>query len=221
MLRPTPLSLVFSRFIATIFPAIQKAVAERGIESTNRDAFLLIPEAIELVRELRPEEGIGEGMDYLVALVHHAYLTWDGGSLTVPLAAAETEALLEPPALQVPAPGSAPKAYYAQFLEHQLWARVTDGEAVEPLDGCFVHSTPAGTLRVLGIFGLRPDRLGFTTVEAAGSRPDELARPDGTLLFASTLGAGRLYSITGGEELLELGWRTLGPAQDALANAAW
>jgi hypothetical protein len=220
MPRPTPLSLVFSRFIATAFPAIQKAVAERGMDPTDRDGFLLIPEAIELMRELRPEEGIGEGMDYLVALGHHAYLAWDGGSLTVPLAPAETEALLQSPAQEMPALADAPKAYYAQFLEHQLWARAIDGEATEPLDGCFVHSTPAGALRVLGIFGFRPERLGFTAVEATGSRPDGLARPDGTPLFASTLGAGRLYSITGGEELLELGWRTLGPAHDAWARAA-
>jgi hypothetical protein len=220
MLRPTPLSLVFSRFTATTFPAIQKAAAEQKIDPTNRDAFLLLPEAITLMRELRPEEGIGEGMDFLVALGHHAYLAWDGGSLTVPLAAAETEALLEAPTPEVPTLADAPKAYYAQFLEHQLWARVIDGETAEPLDGFFVHSTPAGALRVLGIFGLRPERFGFTTVEATGPRPDALARPDGTPLFASTLGAGRLHSITGGEELLELGWRTLGPAQNAWANAA-
>ena len=32
-----------------------------------------------------PEEGLGEGMDQLVALVHHAYLLWDAGVLTLPL----------------------------------------------------------------------------------------------------------------------------------------
>jgi len=220
MLRPTPLNLIFSRFTGTAFPAIQRAVAERGIDPTDRDAFLLIPDAITLMRELRPEEGIGEGMDYLVALGHHAYLAWDAGSLTVPLEVADTDALLEAAAPEIRALADAPKAYYAQFLEHQLWARVIDEEAAEPLDGCFVHSTPAGALRVLGIFGLRPERFGFTAVEATGPRPDALARPDGTPLFASTLGAGRLHSITGGEELLELGWRTLGPAHDAWAKAA-
>lgn len=220
MLRPTPLTLIFSRFTGTAFPFIQKAVAEKGIDPTDRDAFLLIPDAITLMRELRPEEGIGEGMDYLVALGHHAYLAWDAGSLTVPLAAGETEALLEASAPAIPALADAPKAYYAQFLEHQLWARVIDDEAAEPLDGCFVHSTPAGALRVLGIFGLRPERFGFTAVEATGSRPDALLRPDGTPLFASTFGAERLHSITGGEELLELGWRTLGPARGVGARAA-
>ncbi len=220
MLRPTPMDLVFSRLAATAFPAIQKAVEQRGIDPTDRDAFLLIPEVVTLMRDLRPEEGIGEGMDFLVALGHHAYLAWDAGSLTVPLAVGDTEALLSATTPTIPGLRDAPRAYYAQFLEHQLWARVIDDEAAEPLDGCFVHSTPPGALRVLGIFGLRPERLGFSAVEASGPRPDSLARPDGTPLFASTLGDGHLYSITGGEELLELGWRTLGPAYDARASAA-
>jgi hypothetical protein len=220
MPRPTPLELVFSRLADTAFPAIRKAVEQGKVIPTDRDAFLLIPEVVRLMRDLRPEEGIGEGMDFLVALGHHAYLAWDAGSLTVPLTVAETEELLDGTSLATPDIGETPKAYYAQFLEHQVWAKVIDEESAEPLDGCFVHSTPSGALRVLGIFGLRPERLGFTAVEAAGTRPDSPARPDGTPLFASTLGAGRLYSITAGEELLELGWRTLGPAHDAWARAA-
>lgn len=220
MPRPTPLELIFSRIATTEFPAIRKAVEERGIDPTDRDAFLLIPEVVTLMRDLRPEEGIGEGMDFLVALGHHAYLAWDAGSLTVPLAVAETEALLGATAPQVPPLVDAPKAYYAQFLEHRVWATVVDEELAEPLDGCFVHAAAGGALRVLGVFGLRPDRLGFSAVEAAGPRPVALARPDGTPLFASTLGAERLHSITGGEELLELGWRTLGPAREAWARAA-
>lgn len=220
MPRPTPLELIFSRIATTEFPAIRKAVEQVGIDPTDRDAFLLIPEVVSLMRDLRPEEGIGEGMDFLVALGHHAYLAWNAGSLTVPLSVAETEGLLATAAPAAPPLDEAPKAYYAQFLEHRVWATVVDEELAEPLDGCFVHSTSGRALRVLGIFGLRPERLGFSAVEAIGSRPEALARPDGTALFASTLGAGRLHSITGGEELLELGWRTLGPAREAWARAA-
>jgi hypothetical protein len=220
MPRPTPLELIFPRIATTEFPAIRKAVEERGMDPTNRDAFLLVPEVVTLMRDLRPEEGIGEGMDFLVALGHHAYLAWDAGSLTVSLTVAQAEALLGATPLPVPPLGEAPKAYYAQFLEHRVWASVVDDQLAEPLDGCFVHSTSGGTLRVLGIFGLRPERLGFSAVEAAGPRPEALARPDGTALFASTLGAERLHSITGGDELLELGWRTLGPAREAWARAA-
>jgi hypothetical protein len=96
-----------------------------------------------------------------------------------------------------------------------IWARVIENDAPEPLDGVFVSHYPLGSLRVLGIFGLRPDRPGFSAVEATGPRAARLTREDGTALFAPTLpgaAAAGLRSITGEEELLELGWRTRGPA---------
>src|SRR5262249_29767669 len=139
---------------------------------------------------------------------------------TVPLTVAQVTVLLSNDAPKIPSLSDAPKAYYAQFIEHRVWATVVDDRQAEPLDGCFVHSTPHGELLVLGIFGLRPDRFGFSAVEVMGPRPVALARPDGTPLFASALGGDRLHSITGGEELLELGWRTLGPAREAWAQAA-
>jgi hypothetical protein len=68
-------------------------------------------------------------------------------------------------------------------------------------------------LRVLGIFGLHRERAGFTVVEVAGHRPQALVRADGSRLFSPTLPGGaaaRLFSLAGGEEMLELGWRTRG-----------
>jgi hypothetical protein len=213
------MELVFPRLTGSTFPAIQKAVDEQGIDPTDRDAFLLLPDVVTMMHDLRPEEGMGEAMDYIVALGHHAYLTWAAGSLTVRLDADQTETLLRG-MLETPALGEVPKAYYAQFLEHGIWASLVDDQPAEPLDGCFVHSTRAGALRVLGIFGIRPERFGFTAVETEGTRPEELARADGIPLFASALGDSRLHSITGAEELLELGWRTTIPARDARAKAA-
>ena len=93
---------------------------------------------------------------------------------------------------------------------------MVDDLPAEPMDGCFVHTSGA-QLRVLGIFGLRPEREGFSAVETAGPRPLALERPDGTRLFSPVLAGGQaagLYSLVGGEELLELGWRTR-----ALANS--
>ena len=65
---------------------------------------------------------------------------------------------------------------------------------------------------MLGIFGLRPDRPGFSV--GGGDRARALrgsTREDGTALFAPTLPGGAaaagLCSLTGEEELLELGWR--------------
>jgi len=210
MTRPTPFDLVFSRSAETVFPTIRTALERDGQDPADRDAFLVIPEVVELLHDLRPAEGLGEGMDQLVALVHHAYLLWDAGLPTLTLTGDRLSALLESPPSPVAAPEEAPRAYYAQLVERQVWARVIDAQAAEPMDGCFVHAAGAD-LRVLGIFGLRPDRDGFSAVETAGPRPRELERPDGTPLFSPVLTGGQaagLYSLVGSEELLELGWRT-------------
>jgi len=216
--RPTPFDLVFASTAETVFPRIRTALKEGGHDPADRDAFLLVPEVVSLLHDLRPEEGLGEGMDQLVALVHHAFLLWDAGVLTLPLGAERLTTLLDASAADSPSPPTdePPRAYYAQLQDRQVWARVVDDLPAEPMDGCFVHSA-GSELRVLGIFGMRPEREGFSAVETAGPRPRALERPDGTRLFSPVLPGGQsagLFSIVGGEELLELGWRTR-----ALANS--
>ncbi|HWB42731.1 MAG TPA: hypothetical protein VG500_15825 [Gemmatimonadales bacterium] len=214
MARATPFELVFQRAAESSFPRIAASLAAAGHDPADRDAFLMDGEVVTLLRDLRPDEGLGEAMDQMVALVHHAYLAWAGGGITVPLARETVEELLGAAPPEVPDSNEIP-AYYAQFPERMVWAKVVEGEAPEPLDGVFVSREPAGALRVLGIFGLRPDRPGFSAVEAAGGRAEGLAREDGSPLFDPTLpgaAAAGLRSIAGEEELLELGWRTRGLA---------
>jgi hypothetical protein len=210
MARPTPFDLVFHRIAESSFPRIAASLAQSGVDPADRDAFLMDREVITLLRELRPEEGLGEAMDQMVALVHHAYLTWAAGTVTVPVSREAAEELLAQEPAQAGGSSDAP-AYYAQFPERMIWASVVENQAPEPLDGVFVSSAPGGDLRVLGIFGLRPDRPGFSAVEASGARVEGLAREDGSPLFQPTLDGGSaagLRSIIGEAELLELGWRT-------------
>jgi len=211
MPRPTPFDLVFGPSAQEVFPKIRLALDQAGHDPRDRDGFLMLREVVTLVRELRPEEGLGEGIDQLAALVHHAYLYWEAEEQVVELATEQLTSLLGT------STGTADRtevrsAYYAQMPQHRIWAEVIPGHPPEPLDGCFVHSTPDGAaLRVLGVFGMHPDREGFSVVEAAGPRPLTLARADGSELFAPTLTGGQaagLFSITGEEELLDLGWRT-------------
>lgn len=209
MPRQTPFDLVFAPTAGERFPKIRAALAAAGRDPTDRDAFLMDREAVLLLRQLRPDEGLGEGMDQLAALAHHAYVLWDAGLVTVEIPPEQLAGLLaaEPPAVE---PGETPATHYARFPERRIWARAIAGEPAEPLDGCFIHATPTGDLRVLGIFGLHPERMGFSAVEVEGRRPAPLAREDGSPLFSPTLPGGaaaRLYSLVGGEELLELGWR--------------
>ena len=76
-------------------------------------------------------------------------------------------------------------------------------------------------LRVLGIFGLRPERAGFSAVEVSGAAAGRAgSTPTAAPCSRRCSPAGRragLYSIAGGEELLELGWRTRALAQLAAA----
>ena len=209
MPRLTPFDLVFQQIAEETFPKIRSALQEAGYDPRDRDRFLMVREVVTLLRDLRPDEGLGEGIDQLAALIHHAYLFWEAGQPKVELSLERLTGLLAgSPAGEE---GDAPPAFYVHVPERRVWAQVIPGQPHEPLDGCFVHSAQdPGVVRVLGIFGIHPDREGFSVVETAGPRPAALARQDGTALFAPTLPGGaaaRLFSLTGEEELLDLGWR--------------
>ena len=209
MQRLSPFDLVFGRMVDERFPPLRAALD--GTEPTDRDAFIMTREAIQLVRDLRPDDGMGEAIDQLVALVHHAYLFWADGRIVVDVA----PELLDASAAAPPAAGG---ACYARFPERRVWAQVVQGAAHEPLDGCFTHALPGDSLRVLGVFGLHADRAGFSVVEVAGPRATALARESGEPLFAPLMEGGAaagLRSIAGEEELLEIGWRASGAARPA------
>ncbi|MDQ2674694.1 MAG: hypothetical protein M3Y40_08550, partial [Chloroflexota bacterium] len=67
MPRPTPLDLVFQPAAESSFPRIAAGLAARGQDPADRDAFLMNPDVVTLLRDLRPDEGIGEAMDQMVA----------------------------------------------------------------------------------------------------------------------------------------------------------
>jgi hypothetical protein len=207
--RPTPFDLVFQESADSVFPSIRRALEAGHQDPRNRDAFLMIREVITLVRDLRPEEGLGEGIDQLAALIHHAYLFWAAGQQVTEISADQLPALLVSDGSVAPA-GDDLQPRYVQLPLRRVWAEVVPGERPEPLDGCFLHQADASNLRVLGVFGIHPDRPGFSVVEVTGPRPLNLARRDQSALFSPVLSGGAragLFSVIGGEELLELGWR--------------
>lgn len=217
-MRSTPFDLVFGELAEARFPAVRAALEAGGWDARDRDAFLMLPDVVSLVRELRPEEGVGEAIDQLVALLHHAFLFWQAGAPTLTLGLEATERLLRPdgPAPEV-ASREVPPAFYLQLAQRKVWARLFPEQPAEPMDGCFVDHTPEAALRVLGVFGIRPERIGFSVVEAEGPRA-ALERENATPLFTPTLPGGAdagLFEVTGPEELVELGWR----GRDAAAAA--
>jgi hypothetical protein len=213
--RATPFDLVFESAALTSFPAIRTALAASGQDPRDRDAFLMVREVVMLLRELRPEGGLGEGIDHLAALIHHSYLFWEAGSRVAEWPLHLLPALLEPTRSSEPVAVD-PSPFYTQLPEHRVWAQVVPGEPPEPLDGFFQYGEPQqGIRRVLGVLGIHAERPGFSVVEAAGPRPQHLLREDHSPLFSSTLPGGSaagLYSIVGEEELLELGARSSQPA---------
>jgi hypothetical protein len=213
--RPTPFDLVFEPAAQAAFPAIRAALVESRQDPRNRDAFLMLRDVVTLLRDLRPEEGLGAGIDQLAALVHHGYLYWDGGSITLDVPPERLLDLLGQ-RLEDGNGSSDQPAFYTQLPERRVWAQVIPGQTHEPLDGYFQYAGPEDeVLRVLGVFGMHPDRPGFSVVEVSGTRPGALARSDGSRLFAPTLPGGAaagLFSLAGEEELLDLGWRTRGMA---------
>jgi hypothetical protein len=207
-MRARPFDLVFRPAAAEIFPQIRSALTQAGYDPRDRDRFLMVREVVTLLRDLRPDEGMGEGIDQLAALLHHAYLFWASGEHTLEVTADRLPYLMGSSDIRGEADSDV--ACYVAMPPHRVWADVIPGQPPEPLDGCFVDPGLGRTLRVLGVFGIHPERPGFSVVEAAGERPRVLGRADGSDLFAPTLTGGKaagIFSITGEEELLELGWR--------------
>lgn len=215
-LRPTPFALVFGAMAPERFPLLQSGIEAAGRDARDRDGFLLVREVAELLRELRPEQGMGEAVETLVAFLHHAYLFWLDGERVQGISEArlvgmlaDTGAPLDSNGAGMPDQLSARPSYYVQLPALRVWGiPVVDGPP-EPLDGWFAHRL-GGELSLLAIFGMSPTREGLSAVELAGSAPAGLARLDGSPLFAPTLAGGAtagLASLTGEAELLELAWR--------------
>ena len=96
--RATPFDLVFEPLAEERFPPIQSALEAAGQDPRDRDGFLMIRDVVELVRDLRPDEGVGEGIGELVAFLHHAYLFWAAGTPTFAATAGELTSVLHAPA---------------------------------------------------------------------------------------------------------------------------
>jgi hypothetical protein len=209
MERPTPFSLVFGRFAGARFPALREALAGAGRDASDRDAFLLVREVNELMQELRPDEGFGEGVGAMAALLHAAYLFWRDGERVVTIDESALTRLLALPADDRPARSTRPGCAYVQLPSLRIWGVPVEGANPEPLDGWFANPR-AGALSAVAVFGLHPGREGLTVAEVSGPAPRGLVRADGSALFTPTLAGGEaagLASIQGEEELLELAWR--------------
>lgn len=205
--RPHPFDLVFGGFRDQRLPAVRAELGERS----DLDAFILAASALELMGELRPDEGLGDAVDDFIALVHAAYLFWRDGERTIRLDAVATRALCGPAAAEDPgAARFTPRtAGYIQVAPQLIWGRLADATTFEPLDGWFVVPANEGG-RVVACFGVHAERPGMSVVAVEGVLPANIARVDGSPLFAPTMPGGEaagLHAVSAPEELLLLGVR--------------
>ncbi len=187
------------------FEEVRAALAAAHTDAADRDAFLLAAAAGRLLRELVPPDAPAEAVTSYGALLHSLYLHWAQGR---PVRRVERERLRD--LLAAPAAGATPEpgTRYLQLPERMVWAAPEPGAPHEPLDGCFLAVLP-GRVRVLAVLGARPEREGFTTIEAETTWPlgPLPAREDGSAPFAPVLPAGErmgLVSVTSPAELVWL-----------------
>ena len=204
--RSHPFESIFGGFRAVHFPAIRATLGE----DSDINVFLLAAPALEMLRELRPDQGLGDAVDEFIALSHAAYLFWRDGEQTIPRDEAATRALCRPGPVTCDRPRLGVTAtQYIQVAPRLIWGQLTDEESFEPLDGWFAIPGDLG-LRVIACFGVHEQRPGVSIVVIEGPLPETVRRADGSPLFSPTMPGGaaaHLHAVSAPDELLLLGWR--------------
>jgi len=211
-MRATPFALAFAE-IESRFPAIAGALQQDGAAATDRDRFVLLEPVGRLLKEIVPEDAGADALEVHVLLLHHAYLFWAAKQQVHEISEQALRQAIDATHIttQLPQP-----ALYLQLPELRVWGAPNEDSPPEPLDGMFVSETGAsGEIAVLAIFGMRPDRPGFSAVGLEG-RADSIeiaaAREDGSAPFGPRLAGGTaagLYSVANSGELLLLTCRLL------------
>lgn len=211
-MRPTPFDLVFAGIAGERFPAIP--------DTADRDAFVLLEPVGRLLREIAPEASGADAIEAHALLLHHAHRHWAGGGWVYQIGEQTlARAISSDHITSQPAHPS----LYLQLPELRVWGTPTPEETAEPLDGIFVTETATpGGIAVLGIYGMRPDRPGFSAMGLEGrADPDDpgrgeievfAARADGSASFGPRLAGGTaagLFSLANPGELLLLACRIL------------
>jgi len=209
MIRPLPWAGLLEALGETRFEEIRAALAAAHTDGGDRDAFLLDAAVGRVLRDLVPPDAPAEAVTSYAALLHAMYLLWAAGT---PLKSVDHERLRGLLAGPRSAPLTAPDGAvaYLQLPERMVWAAPAPDAAHEPIDGLVVITGPTG-LRTIALLGVRPEREGFTTVEAAAPLPPGPleARADGAAPFSTVLPAGERMGFLSVTSALELVWLAL------------
>ena len=222
-MRPTPFALAFGEIATQRFPAIAEALQRDGAVATDRDRFVLLEPVGRLLRDIVPDEAGADALEAHVLLLHQAYLFWAAEQRVYQISEQALRRAVGETRITTQLPHA---AQYLQLPELRVWGAPNEASPHEPLDGMFVSESAsagsAGEIAVLAIFGMRPDRPGFSAVGLEGrADPDDptageiaiaAARDDGSAPFGPKLAGGTaagLYSVANAGELLLLTCRLL------------
>ncbi|MFN2570547.1 MAG: hypothetical protein ABR537_02885 [Gemmatimonadales bacterium] len=219
-MRSTPFGLAFAHIADQRFPAIAEALQQDGGPPADRDRFVLLEPVGRLLHDLVSDSVGAEALEGHALLLHHAFLHWAAAGRIYRIGEQALRRAI--PATDMTARVPHP-AFYLQLPELRVWGTPTADGPPEPLDGMFVSAgSETDTIAVLAIFGMRPDRPGFSALGLEGradpgdATPQEIeiaaAREDGSAPFGPTLAGGSaagLYSVANAGELLLLTCRLL------------
>jgi len=203
--RPYPWAALVGALGEARFEEIRTSLAGRSRDAADRDAFVLDAAVGRVLRELVPDDAPADAVTSYAGLLHALYLHWAGGRVVRTIDARQLRGLLEAPAAPAePMPGTT----YLQLPERLVWAAPASGAPHEPVDGLFVTASPRAVL-VLAVLGFRPEREGFTTIEASSPLPAPAApaRDDATGPFSTQLPGGErmgFLSVASEAELVAL-----------------
>jgi len=204
--RVSPFDVVFGELADERFPGLKASLGAGKVDATDRDAFILDRAVTEFLRDLVPEDAPPESLHEFIAVLQHSYLYWAAGRRVGVSAGTDlpTGSTHSYPPDRLPA--------YLQLPSHLYWGQLEPDAPHEPLDGFFVHKFGDG-IRALAIFGLHPERPGFSVAEVKGETPAPLLpRADGSAPFAPQMDGGKnagIRSLSGPDELLALAWHAL------------
>ena len=210
--RLTPFEIAFPEDSAfsDLMVTIRTEAMERGLDPSNLQEFMSLTTVGKAVRDFTAEDERPGVAHRYAGLLFHGVSFVAAGSRLFLLETGATRHLIGHSASALPRPPVS--AGYLQLPQHLFWSGGTGDQRPESLDGMFWNVSGAGSLHVMVITGLLPERPGFgafTLPEAPVADASEWlhvqVRDTGDD-FSSGLEGGeldQLYSVEAAGEILK------------------
>lgn len=203
------------------FGALEAEAAEREVPLADPGIFAMLTAGIAALDELvAPGEGDDETSTRLATLLFHAFHHHRADRPLVLVRTGVVRYLVgtDPGEVEGRERGDGlPGSAYVQLPQHLVWTGAGEGDRPHSLDGFFWTLPGDGSLHLLAVSGLLPERPGFTVIRLPGvPLADATAwaaasmRPDGEEDFSSEIPGSELeglYEVRTAGELLKLGAR--------------